>query len=240
MEIGLFILTLGVCGLAVFLGLRERTFIYLVALAAGSFATVATPLWQLLYRFSYHPQYPALLEFLEQPLPSIVALAGWTTMIPPLLVFYLARQRWWFGSYVTLVLTYILFVLYHLLIESIGTRAGWWSYGPLPALPFGLQPMLVAALMNGLTGLGILAILLLARHYALASLLVFVLPAPLILNVLVHGMLGAPLYTVIQLNAETGWTGALGLGGTLILTLWGVHILASTVTEQRGRWRANA
>jgi hypothetical protein len=237
MEIGLFVLTLGICGLAVFLGLRERTFIYIVALVAGSLGTLPTPIWQLLYRFSYNPQYPALLEFLEYPLPAVVVLAGWTTMIPPLLVLYLASHRWWFGSYLTLMLTYILFVLYHLMIESIGTRAGWWSYALVPALPFGLQPTLIAALMNGLTTLGVLAALLLTRHYALSSLLVFLLPAPLVLQVLVQGMLGAPLYTVLQLDAETGWAGALGLGGTLILVLWGAHILAGTVTDQRSRWR---
>jgi hypothetical protein len=149
-------------------------------------------------------------------------------MLPPVLVFYLFRHRWWFPSYLTSILTFALFVLYHLLVETISLRQGWLRYSN-GALPLGLAQPLLAALMNGLVSLGALAALLLTRRYSVTSLLGIVLPIPLALSLLVHGLLGAPLYTALLLQAQS-WAGAIGLLAS------GVHIVAGSL-EQPREWR---
>jgi hypothetical protein len=155
-------------------------------------------------------------------------------MLAPLAIFYLYRHRWWFPGYLTSLLTFILFVLYHLLVETIGLRQGWWRYSG-DALPLGLSQPLLAGLMNGLVSLAGLAALLLTRRYSLSSLLAILLPIPLALCLLVHGLLGAPLYTALLLRAQS-WAGAIGLIGTLGLVASGVHIVASSL-EQPREWR---
>jgi hypothetical protein len=89
--------------------------------------------------------------------------------------------------------------------------------------------------MNGLVSLGALAALLLTRRYSVTSLLGIVLPIPLALSLLVHGLLGAPLYTALLLQAQS-WAGAIGLIGTIGLLASGVHIVAGSL-EQPREWR---
>jgi hypothetical protein len=61
------------------------------------------------------------------------------------------------------------------------------------------------------------------------------LPIPLALSLLVHGLLGAPLYTVLILRAQS-WAGAIGLLGTLGLLFSGAHIVAGSL-ERPSEWR---
>src|SRR5262245_42228504 len=74
MELGVVLLTVGAYGLAVYQGLRERTALYVVALLAGQLSTLPSPLWQLLYRFSYQQDLTPLLAFAGHPLPRAIAL----------------------------------------------------------------------------------------------------------------------------------------------------------------------
>jgi hypothetical protein len=246
MQVGVIFASIIVYALAIFLWWREHTPNYFVALLAGNLAVLLSPFWQALYVFSYNEDFPilyrigsvggiqALARLQAFGLPRPVFLGGWLTMLAPLAIFYLYRHRWWFPGYLTSLLTFILFVLYHLLIETIGLRQGWWNYNG-GALPLGLGKPLLAALMNGLVSLGALAALLLTRRYSLGSLLAILLPIPLALCLLVHGLLGAPLYTALLLRAQT-WAGAIGLIGTLGLVASGVHIIASSL-EQPREWR---
>ena len=226
MEPGILLFTIGAFGVAGFLAWRDHQPHYLFALAAGQIATLLSPLWQRLYGFSYDPSLGALFSVLDRSLPTLVFLAGWTLMLPPLAIFFLYQRRWWFSGYFTGALTFVLFTLYHVLVETIGVRAGWWGYADNGALPFNISVTLLAGLMNGLVSLGGLAVLLITRHYAWPMLLAVVLPTPLLMSVLVHGLLGAPLYTVVLLRAQS-WAAAIGMIGTLGLVLWGAHIIAS-------------
>ena len=61
------------------------------------------------------------------------------------------------------------------------------------------------------------------------------LPLRQVHRLLVHGLLGAPLYTALLLHAQS-WAGAIGLIGTLGLVASGVHIVASSL-EQPREWR---
>jgi hypothetical protein len=246
MAVGVFLLTICAYGLAVFLWVRERTPHYLVAMLGGHLATVLSPLWQALYRFAYDPSFAPLLRFgsgrlalfardTAYTLPWTVFIGGWAVVLPALAVFYLFRHRWWFPGYITSLMTFVLFVLYHLLVETIGTRQDWWFYIGDAALPLGIPQTLLSALTNGLVSLGVLAALLLTRRYSLSSLIMIMMPIPFALSLLVNGLLGAPLYTALLLNAQS-WAGAIGLVGTLGLLLSGAHIVAGSLERPR-EWR---
>jgi hypothetical protein len=258
MELGVILLTICLYALAAYLWWRDYAPNYLVALLAGQIGSIATPLWQALYGFRYNQHFtvlfrtrfgdglPVLARFgLDAPiqalaslqeyvLPRPVFLAAWATILPAMAIFYLYRHRWWFPGYLTSLLTYVLFVLYHLLIEIVGVRQGWWSYIGTSGLPLGVPETVLAALMNGLVTLGLLAGLILTRHYALSSLLMILLPMPLLLNLFIYGVLGAPLYLVRLLQAQS-WAGAIGLLGTVGLVVWGAHIVAISLARPRDR-----
>ncbi len=247
MEVAVILLTLCAYGLAVYLWVREHAPNYLVAMLGAQLATLLSPFWQALYGFSYDSRLPtlyrlaiderlqSLTQLQEYGLPRAVFLGAWVGIVPALLVFYLFRHRWWFPGYVTSLLTFCLFIVYHLLIEIIAQRQGLLSYiGPARS-PLGVPPLLLSALMNGLVSLGVLAALLLTRRYSIVSLLWIVLPIPLALALLVYGLLGAPLYTALILQAQS-WAGAIGLVGTLLLLLSGAHIVAGSL-ERPTDWK---
>ncbi|KPV52681.1 hypothetical protein SE17_14020 [Kouleothrix aurantiaca] len=247
MEVGVVLLTVFVYGLAIFLWVREGSPNYVVGLLGGHLATLLSPFWQALYGFSYDPTMAAiyrlsiderlqsLTRLQEYALPRPVFIGGWLNVLPALLVFYLYRHRWWFPGYVTNVLTFTLFVVYYMLIEVIIQRQNWLLYHNSVLLPLGVPQLLLSAIMNGLVGLATLAAILLTRRYSLTSLLWIVMPIPFALSMLVHGLLGAPLYTALILQAQS-WAGAIGLLGTLGLLLSGAHIIAGSLGRP-AEWR---
>ena len=247
MALGVILFTLLAYGLAVFLWLREHATTYIVALLSAHVAALLSPFWQALYGFSYNPTMAAvyrlhiderlqsLTRLQEYALPQPVFFGAWLSLLPALVVFYLYRHRWWFPTYVTNILTFSLFVAYHLLLELIIQRQGWLLYLGNVLLPLGVPQQLLSALMSGLLSLGVLAALLLTRRYSLTSLLWIVLPIPFALSLLVYGLLGAPLYTALLLQAQS-WAGAIGLLGTLGLVFSGVHIIAGSLSRPAA-WR---
>ena len=243
MVVGIILLTMFAYAVAIYLWVRERTPSYVVALLGGQLAALLSPLWQALYGFTYDPSLPAMIgvgagrlaALARAPayaLPWPVFLGGWLIVLPAISVFYLFRHRWWFPTYVTSLLTFLLFVLFHLLVEMMGMRLGWLRYNGETQLPLGIPQTLLSALMNGLVSLLMLAALLLTRRYSLSSLLMIVLPIPFALSLLVNGLLGAPLYTVLLLDAQS-WAAAIGLVGTLGLLASGAHIVAGSLERPR-------
>lgn len=237
MELGLIILTVGVYGLAVYQGLRERTALYVVALLAGQIGTIGSPLWQLLYRFSYAPDLAPALEMFGNPLPRAILLGGWLSVFPALLAVVLSRRRAWFTSYAAALLLFAAFLIYFILIETLGTRTRWWSYSGA-TLSLDISTTLLAAIMHSLVTLGMLAALQVTRHYTIGSLLLFLLPVPLLLGSVVHGLLGAPIFTVLLLRTympglvTESWADTIGVVGTLVLLGWAIHLVASTLARQ--------
>lgn len=243
MQAAIILLTLVAYALAAYLWWRDGSPNYLIALFAGQLGTLFAPLWQFLYRFAYTPDYGDLLAFVGHSLPSVFFFGGWLMVLPALIVFYLHRARWWFPGYATSLLTFVLFIVYHLLLEIVGVRLHLWSYDQALVLPFGLPVTLLSALMNGLTSLALLSVLLLTRRYGIASLLTILLPAPLVLSLFVNGLLGAPLYTALFLqsqNLASGWASTIGALGTLGLLLWAAHTIASVIQGQNADRRAFA
>jgi hypothetical protein len=209
---------------------REQSWNYLVALVAGHLAALLDPLWQLLYGFSFAPELATFATLLGRPLPTTVLISSaWYYTLPGLAVLYLYRNRWWFSGYTTALLTFGIFLLYHLLMQSLGTRLEIWSFTRSDALPLDIGPTLLSALLGALVSLMLLYLLLATHRYGLPSLLLVVLPSVLMASLLVHGVLGAPLWVPVLLEAQR-WALTLGMLGTLGLVLWAIHIGASGIT----------
>jgi hypothetical protein len=224
------VVTLLCYGLAIFLLWREQVWNYLIALLAGHLAAPLNPLWQMLYGFTFAPNLALFGNYLDRPLPLVVVLASaWYYTLPALTVLFLYRSRWWFNAYSTALLTYGIFLLYHLLMQSLGTRLGLWVFTRSDALPLDLGPWLISAVLGALVSLVLLYLLLATHRYGLPSLLLVVLPSVLLVSLLVHGVLGAPLWVPLLLDAQQ-WALMLGLAGTLGLVLWAIHIGASGIT----------
>lgn len=223
------VLLLLVCyGLAVYIGWLQRTPIYVIALAAGHLASLASPLWRPLYDLSYNMELGTMQTLLGQSVPISVALgAGWYYPLPALIVFYLYTARWWFPGALTGLLTLLIFFLYHLLIETIGLRVRAWEYTG-EALPLSLSKPLLAALMASLVSYGFLYTLLAVHRSSWQSMLLTVLPAPLLLSLLVHGLLGAPLWASLALAGQP-WAVLIGLLSTLLLLAWAAQILTGGI-----------
>ncbi|NTV63180.1 MAG: hypothetical protein HGA65_06550 [Oscillochloris sp.] len=219
------ILVLLICyGTAGYLTWQQRNPIYLFALIAGHLGALLSPLWSLLYSGNGKPSLGAIQAAISQP-PSltIILIAGWHYSLPTLLVLFLYVTRWWFPGNITGGLTYLVFTLYHLLIELIGLRANLWSYQNL-VLPLGLPAAIVAAIMAGLVSYTLLYVLLATYRYAWTSMAFSVIPALLLISLLVHGLLGAPLWITLTLNGAE-WAVALGTASALSLLLWAIVIV---------------
>lgn len=240
MEFGVILLTIGLYGLAIFVGMRERTALYVVGLAAGQLSTLASPLWQRLYRFSYSPDFPTLLSYADHPLPRIVFMSGWMMVLPALLLIYIFRRHAWYTTYIAALMLGFMFLVYHLLIEGFGTRGAWWTYSSIQ-LPLNITATLLAAIMNSLITIGTLAALQITRRYTTSSLILFLLPVPSILRLFVNGLLGAPIYTVLLINRylpdlrPQSWANTIAVLGTIALLVWAVHVIAQTFQRQGER-----
>lgn len=224
MTVAAVLLLVACYALAMYLTWAQRTPIYLLALVSGHLSAFASPLWQLLYNVRYSEALSAVRYLIGQPIPLPVLLgAGWFYPLPALLVFFLYRVRWWFPGTLTGLLTYFVFLLYHLLIEALGVRSSTWIYDGA-ALSFDLPPLLLSAIMAALISLGLLYTLISTWRYAGLSMLLAVLPATLLLSLIIHGLLGAPLWVALLLDAQP-WAAAIGLLSSLALLGWAIQIM---------------
>lgn len=166
MELAATLLLIVCYGAAGYLAWAQRTPLYLLALISGHLGALISPLWRVLYGVSYSLDLPTVQTLLGQPVPWPVILgSGWYYTLPALVVFFLFSTRWWFPGAITGVLTYMTFLLYHLLIEAVGLRSRAWSYGEI-SLPLGFSAPLLAALMASLISYGVLYALLAAHRFA--------------------------------------------------------------------------
>lgn len=226
MEAAVVLLTLASYGLAGYLWWRDGTPIYACTLLSGHIAALVSPLWIVLYGVSYRSDLAVMSTMFAQPLLRPVFLASaWIYSLPALLVLYLYRSHWWSPGYLAGLLTYAIFLLYHLIIETLGLQMNVWSYSAVPALPLGISHALLSAVMAGGISLALLYGLLLIYQFAWLSMLVTLLPATLVLSLLIHGVLGAPLW-IARLLTSQEWAVSIGLVSTLALLGAAVHIIA--------------
>jgi hypothetical protein len=217
-------------GLAGYLWYRQRAPIYLFALMSGHLSALATPLWRVLYGVDFSPSLETIQAIIGEPIPTAVLIASaWYYPLPAALVLYLFTTRWWFPGYLTSIITFLIFLLYHLLIETIGLRTNLWE-ADWPTLPLGLPGALLPALMAGLISYSLLYILLSTYRYALLSLILVVVPATLVLSLAVRGILGAPFW-VTQLLGGAPWMLSFGLVSVIALLGWAVHIITMGISR---------
>ncbi|NTU84634.1 MAG: hypothetical protein HGA45_35590 [Chloroflexales bacterium] len=230
MEIAATLLLIVCYGLGGYLAWSQRTPVYLFAILAGHLSALASPLWRALYGVSYSLDLLSVRTLLGQlvPLPVILA-SGWYYTLPALVVFFLYTTRWWFPGVVTGLLTYLIFLLYHLLIETLGLRTQTWAYSGT-RLPLDFSAPLLAAIMSGLISYGILYAVLAVHRFSWQSMLLGLLPAALAISLLVHGLLGAPLWLAMLLDGQA-WATAAGLVTTLVLLAWAGQIITGGITR---------
>jgi hypothetical protein len=211
-------------GLAGYLWYQQRTPIYLFGLISGHLSALATPLWRVIYGVDFNPNLETIQAVIGEPLPTAVLIASaWYYPLPAAVVLYLFTTRWWFPGYLSSLVTYLIFLLYHLLIETIGLRTNLWE-ADWPLLPFGLPGTLIPAVMAGLISYALLYVFLSTYRYALLSMILVVVPATLLLSLAVRGILGAP-YWVTQLLVGAPWMLNIGLITVIALLGWAVHIV---------------
>jgi hypothetical protein len=224
MQTSAILLLIACYGAAAALAWRFRTPIFLLAIVAGHLSALASPLWRLLYGANAGMSLDVVQSALTQGAPAqIILAAGWHYTLPAAVVLYLYLTRWWFPGLITGLLTYLVFLLYHILLELVGLRANLWSYRDM-ALPLGLPSPLLAAIMAGLISYGFLYLLLSCYRYAWPSMALAVIPAVLLVSLLIHGLLGAPLWIALTLNGPS-WAVSLGALSALALLLWAVQIV---------------
>ncbi len=230
MEVVATLLLIITYGLAGYLAWTRRTLIYIFAMLAGHVAVLVAPLWQLLYAFSYNSDLATIAVPFNQRLPLALVLAsGWFYPLPALVVFYLFSIRWWFPGRLTGMLTYLVFLLYHLLIETLGLRITTWSYAG-GGLPMRFSMPLFSALMGGLVSYGFLYVIIASHRFSWQSMLLALLPSVLGLSLLIYGLLGAPLWLALLLGGET-WAQAAGLLVSLILLAWAGQIITDGISR---------
>ncbi|PDW02867.1 hypothetical protein [Candidatus Viridilinea mediisalina] len=226
MEIVAILLLLICYGLAAYLAWLQRTPLYLLALGAGHLSALALPLWHMLYGARLSAGFEQAQQLLAQAIPMGVILgSGWYYPLPAIIVLLLWRTRWWFPGYLAGFITFFIFSLYHLVLETIGLRTRTWSY-EAGLLPWGLTAPLLHAFMAAVISYGLLYVLLATNRFSWQSLLVLVLPAGLGLSLLVHGLLGAPFWVALIVGGPA-WMAQVGLFTSLALLLWASQIITS-------------
>lgn len=235
MEAAVVLVTLACYGLAGFLTWRYRTPLFVFTLLSGHVGVLVSPLWNYLYSFLYRADLIVMGTVLDTPIYLIVFIAsGWFYTLPALLVFALYLSQWWFPNYLSVVLTYAVFLFYHLIFETVGLRLNLWYYAAPTPLPFGFSHALVSAIMAALVSLALLYLLLLVYRSGWVSMLLFLLPGTLGLSLLIHGILGAPLWIAQLLTAQI-WATIIGMITTLALLLWAGHIIARGLQQMHQR-----
>lgn len=231
---GFALLVAVVCyGLAGYLWWRLRTPVYLFTLVSGHVGALASPLWAILYNIVYRPDLESLATLFGRPLLRNQFIASsWYYTLPAMIVLFLYQSRWWFPGYFSGLLTYIVLLLYHLILETLGLRTNIWTY-TTSTLPFSVSNALISAMMAALVSLGLLYVLLLTYRYAPISLLLTLLPATLVLSLLVHGLIGAPLWLALLLPMarDQFWVVSIGLVSTLALLAWAIHIVTNGLRQ---------
>jgi hypothetical protein len=235
----LVLITILIYAVAIVLLVRERSLRYLLMLAAGHITMLLTPIWQVLYGIEPVGGGLSLPGGFEVPWALLIG-GGPLLALPPLLLYYGLRHGWWPRHYAAIWLSYAVFLIYFLLLEAILERSGTGLFSSAVIVEDTFVPaQLVQAILLAGVSLGMAYALVSTRHYALE-----VAFAPLVLSGMVSaalflGILASPLW-VSGLLDQRGLIVTSGALVSLLLVLWGVHLLASGLHAGRRQqfvWR---
>ena len=204
----------------------------MLALVAGQSGTILEPFWRFLYTLQAIPTPGSLWAVLTTPFDPIRSLpAAWPDALPALIIVALYWYRWWTPGLGSGLFTFLVFTSFQLLIGLLGLRS---STPPsfLTPLPFGLSADLLAALMNATISYGLCYVFITVHHYSWPSMTIAILPMPLLLQVFIYGIIGAPLL-IARLMPDGEWSLRIGLILTLILLGWCVAIISTGLARLR-------
>lgn len=204
----------------------------MLALVAGQSGTILEPFWRFLYTLQAIPTPGSLWAVLTTPFDPIRSLpAAWPDALPALIIVALYWYRWWTPGSWSGLFTFLVFTSFQLLIGLLSLRS---STPPsfLTPLPFGLSADLLAALMNATISYGLCYVFITVHHYSWPSMTIAILPMPLLLQVFIYGIIGAPLL-IARLLPDGEWPLRIGLILTLILLGWCVAIISTGLARLR-------
>lgn len=229
MEAAVSLVTIVCYGGAFYLWWQTRTPLVVMMLLAGHLGSLVSPLWSLLYRESYSPdltvQYSLVGYKLLRP---IVVASAWYYTIPAVVVFSLSQGGWWRATYLNVLMLFGGCLLYHAALEQLGLLLNIWDYHHAVPLPFGLTNWVLSSLMAAIISLVLIYVLFFVHRYVRHpwySMAMIVLPAPLLTNVVVRGLLGGPIWITALFGAQ-GWAATMGVLLALALLVWAIHIIA--------------
>ncbi|HYF65825.1 MAG TPA: hypothetical protein VD886_23550 [Herpetosiphonaceae bacterium] len=210
-------------GAALVLWIRFRAYRYAVVLFAGLLTSAFDPLWQSLYGLTYPASASAFMLW-ERPVPQFAVMcASWLLTLPAIITYFGGRRRWWPRHYLTGIIAFVAFILYHIIIQGLARRTGLWDYASSTAAAWGLNYNLFIATLSALISLLVYYMLVATRFYppetAAPTLIVGVVLAP----PLVYGILGAP-YWLPLITDQSPNIVRIGTLVTLLMVAWVAHL----------------
>ncbi|WP_029214417.1 hypothetical protein [Kallotenue papyrolyticum] len=242
----LLLLTLAVYGVAGYLFWRERSVCYLLTLIGGHLAMLLMPLWERAYQLAPADGAGLVLADGVAIAWPVLIYGGVLLVLPALLFYYGLRHRWWPRHYAVLWTGYAVAVLYFAVVDAGLERGnqGLIGLSHLAAAAI-VPPTLTQAMLLAGVSLFVLYAMISTRHYGLQMALVPLLLAAIVGSLLFLGILGGPLWVAGLLAQqgvldERGWLISLATLISLLLVLWGVHLLAAGLHSGRRQhlvWR---
>ena len=223
-----------VFGIAIGLWIRFRVYRYAVVLAAGLLTIGFDALWQRLYGLAYRANANDVVLW-SRSIPQFAVIgASWLLTLPAIVAYFGQRRRWWPRHYLTGIIAFVAFMLYHIILQGVARRTGIWSYTSAAAGAWGLNYNLFMAALGALITLLIYYVLTSTRAYppetAVPTLVLGVVLAPL----LVYGILAAPYWLPILINQSPNIV-RIGAIVTLLMALWVVHLACWGIHHSRNQ-----
>lgn len=225
MEIVLILATLMALAACVLFGMATKTNVFVLVALTAMVGGAMSALWHWLYGVVYAD---SLIHFIGNRVPFIALLGGWVMVLPTLLIFATLRRRFGQINYVQSWAIAIVVFLFFWMVEGVGVRVGIWSYDNEMSAA-GIPMNVLLALLHTLNAMILLRMLF---EYWRVS-FVTTLQLPLIwlgLQILTYGIIGAPYYAMSFLTGSSVMT-AFGLLSTMLLVLWGLHIVMQGLTS---------
>ena len=217
------VLAIGLFGTAIGLWIRFRVYRYAVVLAAGLLTIGFDPLWQRLYGLRYLAGANDIGLWGRNIPQFAVISASWLLTLPAIIAYFGQRRRWWPRHYLTGIIAFVAFMLYHIILQGLARRTNIWAYTSIAASSWGLNYNLFIATLGALVTLLIYYVLTSTRSYppetAVPTLVLGVVLAP----PLVYGILGAPYWLPILINQSPNVV-KIGAVVTLLMAIWVVHL----------------
>jgi hypothetical protein len=234
MEVVLILASAVIIMACVYLGLHTRSPLFVIVVLAAMLAGTLSPLWYWLYGIQYAG---GLTYILGNAVPLIALFGGWAVVLPTVITFATLRRRfgqigYWGGWSVALV-----YLVIFIFFESIGTKLAIWSYdNEIAAIGFPFN--IFMACLHTISAMLLLRAMF--EHWRLnIGTTLQIVPIVFAIQLLCYAVIGAPYYIMSSLAGDS-WMTIFGFISTMILVLWGIHIVVSGLAELQGPYGQTA